>query len=79
MSEQARNIYSLSLHPKYGYPFAIVGINITAWIQMMLKEGHLKTHFYNDSDLLSTEKIEIESFHKIYCKSFLRFKYEIDS
>ena len=70
MNDLAKSIFSKSLHPKYGYPFAIVGINITSWIHKLLLDGHLKTHFYNDSELLAVDKIKIENFNKIYCKFF---------
>jgi ELMO domain-containing protein len=63
----ARSIYSKSLHPIHGYPFAIVGINITSWIYNLLTDGFLKTHFYNNSELLSIEKFDLEDIHKIYC------------
>ena len=68
MNDLAKSIFSKSLHPKYGYPFAIVGINITSWIHKLLLDGHLKTHFYNDSELLAVDKIKIENFNKIYCR-----------
>ena len=57
------------MHPKFGYPFSIVGINITSWIYNLLIDGHLKTHFYNDSELLAVDKINMENFHKIYSKN----------
>lgn len=69
----AKKVFSKSLHPKFGFPFSIVGINITSWVHRLLTEGHLKTHFYNDSELLSTNSINIENFHKIYCKFQLLF------
>lgn len=64
--ETATQVYSRSLHPKFWYPFAIVGINITSWIYHMLSDGHLKTHFYNDSALLDKSKFDLQNFNKIY-------------
>lgn len=72
-NELASKIYSKSLHPKFGYPFAIVGINITSWIYFLLLNGHLKTHFYNDSALLARNNINLENFNKIYSIIFSEF------
>lgn len=71
--ESALQVYSKSLHPKFGYPFAIVGINITSWIYHLLSEGYLKTHFYNDSALLARDKINLSNFNRIYCTIFIEF------
>ena len=68
MKETARSVYSRSLNPKYGYPFAIVGINITSWLHKLLLDGHLKTHFYNNSELMSIDKINIDNLNKVYGK-----------
>lgn len=72
-SEQARQVYNKSLHPKHGYPFSIVGISITSWVYKLLNGSYLKTHFYNDSELLSVASINLENFHKIYCVLFVEF------
>ena len=64
-NELARSIYSKSLHPQHGYPFAIVGIHITASIHKLLVEGDLKAHFYNDTDSFSHDKA-IENIHEIF-------------
>ncbi|CAG2170876.1 unnamed protein product [Oppiella nova] len=45
--EPARHILQHSLHPKHGFPFAIVGINLTHLALSLLMDGHLKTHFFN--------------------------------
>lgn len=71
--EIARQVYNKSLHPKFGYPFAIVGINITSWIYHLLSDGHLKTHFYNDSALLARDNINLLNFNKIYQIIFVEF------
>jgi hypothetical protein len=68
MNEKAKQVYNKSLHPKLGYPFSIVGISITSWVYKLLNGNFLKTHFYNDSELLSVSSINLENFHKIYCK-----------
>ena len=73
MSEQAKSVFSKSLNPKFGYPFAIVGINISSWVHKLLVDGHLKTHFFNNSELMSIDKINIENYNKIYGKSFIIF------
>ncbi len=64
----ARNIYSKSLHPQHGYPFAIVGIHLTASIHKLLNDGILKTHFYNDSES-PNNAINVEDFHGIFGKN----------
>ena len=64
----ARNLYSQSLHPSYGYHFAIVSINITSWTYKMLTEGDLKNHFYNTSHFIDTDRIKLEHFFRIYSK-----------
>jgi hypothetical protein len=46
-----------------GYPFAITGINLTHLTLSLLKEGVLKTHFYN---LSSSPHYWIEDVHKVY-------------
>lgn len=72
-SDIAVKVYSKSLHPKHGYPFAIVGINMTSLIYHLLADGHLKTHFYNNSALLARDKINVEQFNKLYCTIFSEF------
>ena len=64
-NDLAKNIYSKSLHPKHGYPFAIAGIHITASIHKIITDGQLKTHFYNESETYATEK-HIEAFQQIF-------------
>lgn len=71
----ARHLLSHSQHPKYGYTFAVVGINITHMAWRLLKDGYAKSHFYNL--LRSGQKgyPTIEHFHQFYCYLF----YEFDS
>ncbi|XP_024947079.1 ELMO domain-containing protein 2 [Cephus cinctus] len=58
-----------SLHPRYGYPFAIVGINLTSMALRLLRDGSAKTHIYNSSKTLPT----IRAFHHFYCCLFYAF------
>uniref|UniRef100_A0A6V7LW16 ELMO domain-containing protein n=1 Tax=Bracon brevicornis TaxID=1563983 RepID=A0A6V7LW16_9HYME len=58
-----------STHPKYGYAFAIVGINITSMAMRLLKDGTAKTHIYNSSKTLPT----IRAFHQFYSYLFYEF------
>lgn len=65
----ARHVLSHSLHPRHGYTFAIVGINLTAMAYNLLKNGAAKTHLYN----LDIQYLDIEHFHKLYCYLFYEF------
>lgn len=67
-NEIARNIFLKSKHPKFGYSFAIVGINVIAWVYKLLVDGDLKTHFYNYSEFLKIDKIKLENFYRIFGK-----------
>ncbi|CAG2104667.1 unnamed protein product [Medioppia subpectinata] len=67
--EPARHILQHSLHPQHGFPFAIVGINLTHLALTLLSDGHLKTHFYN----LYNRIFKLEDFHKVYCYLFVAF------
>ncbi|XP_019389925.1 PREDICTED: ELMO domain-containing protein 2 isoform X2 [Crocodylus porosus] len=62
-ASEARQILSHSNHPKLGYSYAIVGINLTEMAYSLLKSGALKSHFYNAVPGLPN----IEHFHQIYC------------
>lgn len=68
-NNEALNVLSHSLHPTAGYPFAILGINITDFAYNLLRDGTAKTHFYNVSHRLPG----IDSFHHFYCYLFLEF------
>lgn len=65
----ARHVLSHSLHPKYGYTFAIVGINLTSMAFNLLSNGSAKTHFYN----LSTQSPSLKHFHRLYAYLFYEF------
>lgn len=58
-----------STHPRYGYAFAIVGINITSMALRLLRDGTAKTHVYNTSKTLPT----IRAFHQFYSYLFYEF------
>ncbi|XP_015115016.1 ELMO domain-containing protein 2 [Diachasma alloeum] len=58
-----------SNHPKYGYAFAIVGINITSMAMRLLRDGTAKTHVYNSAKTLPT----IRAFHQFYSYLFYEF------
>lgn len=60
---------SHSSHPRYGYAFAIVGINITSMALRLLRDGTAKTHIYNTSKSLPT----VRAFHQLYSYLFYEF------
>lgn len=71
----ARCALSRSMHPVYGYTFAIVGINLTSMALGLVVDGSAKTHFYNKRNAP-----EYEDFHEFYCYLFWEFdKFWLDS
>ncbi|KAK2519231.1 Elmod2 [Columba guinea] len=62
-SNEAREVLSHSNHPKLGYSYAIVGINLTEMAYSLLKSGALKPHLYNVVSGLP----QMEHFHQFYC------------
>lgn len=68
-TEVARHVLSHSLHPQYGYSFAIVGINLTSLLYHLLMKGHLKSHLYN----AASERAQLVDFHRAYCYIFFEF------
>lgn len=68
-NEAARHVLSHSMHPNYGYTFAIVGINLTSMAYNLLQDGSAKTHFYN----LKTKLLRIKHFHRMYSYLFYEF------
>ncbi|NXK10032.1 ELMD2 protein, partial [Herpetotheres cachinnans] len=62
-TDEARQILSRSNHPKLGYSYAIVGINLTEMAYSLLKNGALKSHLYNMVSGLP----QMEHFHQFYC------------
>lgn len=65
----AGHVLSHSLHPTYGYAFAIVGINLTSMAYHLFRDGTAKTHVYNVSKSLPSLRI----FHQFYCYLFYEF------
>ncbi|NXK20861.1 ELMD2 protein, partial [Arenaria interpres] len=62
-TNEARQILSRSNHPKLGYSYAIVGINLTEMAYSLLKNGALKSHLYN----MVSGSPQMEHFHQFYC------------
>ncbi|OAD59189.1 ELMO domain-containing protein 2 [Eufriesea mexicana] len=72
----ARHVLSHSTHPRYGYAFAIVGINLTSMALRLLKDGSAKPFIYSFSKDFPT----IRAFHSFYCYLFYKFdSFWIDS
>ncbi|KAJ3614590.1 hypothetical protein NHX12_018161 [Muraenolepis orangiensis] len=69
-TEEARQVLSHANHPKLGYSYAIVGINLTEMAYSLLKSGDLKPHFYNTV----TEHPELHHFHHLYC--YLAYEFD---
>lgn len=71
----AKHILSHSHHPKHGYSFAIVGINLTHMAYRLLNDGSAKSHVFNvttashDGDLMPA----LKHFHHFYCYLFVEF------
>lgn len=65
----AKHILSHSHHPKFGYSFAIVGINLTHMAYRLLQDSALKTHLYN----VTEGRPLIEHFHHFYSYLFIEF------
>ncbi|KAF9801094.1 hypothetical protein SFRURICE_019256 [Spodoptera frugiperda] len=63
------HVLSHSLHPRYGYTYAIVGINITSMAYYLLKDGSAKTYMFNAKQYLPN----VNLFHKFYCYLFYEF------
>jgi len=68
-SDRALQLLSKSNHPTKGYPFAIVGISMTALARDLLREGALRNHFFNTS----RRAAQMEDFHRLYCELFSIF------
>lgn len=64
----AAHVLSHSLHPVYGYAFAIVGINLTSMAWQLLKDGTAKTYFYNTEGAP-----RMRNFHQFYSYLFYEF------
>ncbi|XP_029915293.1 ELMO domain-containing protein 2 isoform X2 [Myripristis murdjan] len=69
-TDAARQVLFHANHPKLGYSYAIVGINLTEMAYSLLKSGALKPHFYNT--ILG--KPELQHFHQLYC--YLAYEFD---
>lgn len=69
-TDAARQVLSHANHPKLGYSYAIVGINLTEMAYSLLRSGALKTHFYNTV----AGKPEMQNFHQLYC--YLAYEFD---
>lgn len=69
----ARHLLTHSQHPKYGYTFCVVGINITHMAWRLLKDGIAKSHFYNLLKFNDKGYPSIENFHQFYCYLLYEF------
>ncbi|KAL4707929.1 hypothetical protein ACJJTC_013720 [Scirpophaga incertulas] len=67
--QASSHVLSHSLHPKYGYTFAIVGINLTSMAYYLLQDGSAKTYMFNARNHLPS----INLFHRFYCYLFFEF------
>jgi len=65
----AKHILSHSHHPRFGYSFAIVGINLTHMAYKLLKESALKSHLFNFNEGRPT----LDNFHHFYSYLFIEF------
>jgi len=65
----AKHILSHSHHPKYGYSFAIVGINLTHMAFKLLQDDSLKTHIYN----VTLGCANLDNFHHFFSYLFVEF------
>jgi hypothetical protein len=68
-----RRVLLKSQHPKFGYSFAIVGINITDMALTFLRGGDARTHFYNVCKDNSQPFFTLKHFHDFYCALFEAF------
>ncbi|BFZ14495.1 hypothetical protein BsWGS_17534 [Bradybaena similaris] len=66
---EARQVLSQSHHPKYGFSFAIVGINITEMGYTLLYKRRLRSHFYG----LEKSDPGLGDFHQVYCYLLYEF------
>ncbi|TWW58754.1 ELMO domain-containing protein 2 [Takifugu flavidus] len=69
-TEEARQVLSHANHPKLGYSYAIVGINLTEMAYSLLRSGALKSHFYNTVEGTP----ELQHFHQLYC--YLAYEFD---
>lgn len=68
-TEEAKGMLSRSHSQYFGYSYAIVGINMTEMVYTLLKNGNLRTHFYNSF----IARPSLHDFHEVYCYVFYDF------
>ncbi|CAG0917424.1 unnamed protein product [Notodromas monacha] len=68
-----RRVLCRSQHPKYGYSFAIVGINLTDMALGFVRSGDARTHFYNTVRHHNRPFFTIRDFHVFYSILFESF------
>ncbi|XP_046901618.1 ELMO domain-containing protein 2 [Hypomesus transpacificus] len=69
-TEEARQALSHANHPRLGYSYAIVGINLTEMAYSLMRAGLLKPHFYNSVPGRPT----MHHFHMLYC--YLAYEFD---
>nr|ACO10088.1 ELMO domain-containing protein 2 [Osmerus mordax] len=69
-TEEARQALSHANHPRLGYSYAIVGINLTEMAYSLMRAGLLKPHFYNCVPGRPT----LRHFHLLYC--YLAYEFD---
>ncbi|XP_028304982.1 ELMO domain-containing protein 2 [Gouania willdenowi] len=67
---EARQVLSHANHPKLGYSYAIVGINLTEMVYSLLRSDALKPHFYNTVQ----GSPELQHFQQLYC--YLAYEFD---
>lgn len=65
----AQHVLQHSLHPQYGYAFAIVGINLTSLAYHLFLDNVARTHVYNSCKSVPS----LHVFHNFYCYLFYEF------
>uniref|UniRef100_UPI00358E80AA ELMO domain-containing protein 1-like n=1 Tax=Myxine glutinosa TaxID=7769 RepID=UPI00358E80AA len=65
----ARSVLSHSLHPQYGFSFAIVGIDLTEMVYTFLRKGTLKCHMYN----VAPAAPSLRDVNEVFCILFSDF------
>uniref|UniRef100_A0A9J7XDB8 ELMO/CED-12 domain containing 2 n=1 Tax=Cyprinus carpio carpio TaxID=630221 RepID=A0A9J7XDB8_CYPCA len=69
-TDVARQVLSHASHPRLGYSYAIVGINLTEMAYSLMKSDALKPHFYNTV----SGKPQMKHFHHFYC--YLAYEFD---
>ncbi|XP_043106852.1 ELMO domain-containing protein 2 isoform X1 [Puntigrus tetrazona] len=69
-TDAARQVVSHAGHPRLGYSYAIVGINLTEMAYSLMKSDALKLHFYNTV----SGKPQMQHFHHFYC--YLAYEFD---